>query len=512
MNIRKCALVNSPQSLKNWPLLKMLIASGDLPEIVFYDNTDRQHHDIVRQEKWYHYHTVAMHTLRGKFAWQDMNERSKVKESMFALVGPPASGRSFSALEFVWRWEHAVLDMRGITKRAFFELKTKDIVDYILATPPMLIILIDADKNSGEMRPMLHELAKQNTRMHHRLILLKTEDPTHLPVQGCICYPGSVQDKVKVACWQAPPHLVEKNSIADKRREVFMDMVKPIVEKMRDFTVYVTHKEEFEEMRKNPKLTAEEFTQKLAWLSAITQKRQDKAQDSDDYPTFEASWRNKLPEALSTMLSPPPITTSSSTHKAIPMGTASGDAFTSVCQAIRENDVKPPYAVSLHKAASADKSGMIEIVQPHQRNIVHITVNINVDGTSMVQEQFKEVRQAMVMGAKEMQALKESNEELRGNIQTLEKSNTALRDNIQTINNKLDVLISSGSDSRKRKKCETNKTENQEKEVEEEQPICSKPKCNKHVQERFANGNYKSQCQGCRQHAIDSKEKTTLWP
>jgi hypothetical protein len=362
-----------------------------------------------------------------------------------------------------------VLDMTQMSAKALEVVPIRDLVKFILETPPRCAILVSLDnKNDNEtclqMQKVVTRLSKQQLDIRfRRVVFCVTTSADRLPtgVQSAV-FPGTTDDKVQMLLYRMPPAFVSDEHIVARLR--------PIAEAMVDYSVF------------QPRIwchvvtggTVEDF---LSTLTFQVHRRSDVDLDTtlDTFPSFEAGWRRSFSADLQNKLKPMPDTTCRGIHRVLPAGVSQQDAIKSIQTAL-PLDLTDAYALTVASTATDDQCGSIYITQRTHHVMVNIQCTVDPGIMSQVCSELRTGHRLIA------QELSQTNARL-----------TSLETGFKTEIEILKELIVG---------------EKRPQELDSRQ--CTKKSCINLVDDRFANGRWKKQCPDCIVIANQARKKQRL--
>jgi hypothetical protein len=356
-----------------------------------------------------------------------------------------------------------VLDLTTMAPRALKEIPLREIVQYILDTPPRCAIIVTLDDNEPcHMHKVITWIAKQQLDIRFRRVVFCLSGSVEgLPndIQS-ECFPGTTDDKLQMLLYRVP------EAFADIQR------LRPIATDMTDYAV-------FEHRIWSHVTKCSTIDDFLATLMFQVHRRTtiDLEKTLDKFPSFEASWRRSFSSDLQKRLRPMPDATCRGLHRVVPAGVSQDDAIKSIQTAL-PCDLTDPYALTVSSDAVDDQCGSIVVTQRSH----HIVVNVQcIIDPAILSEVCRELR----TGCREItQELSKNKAEMTDRFELLEKkfeSEIAI----------LKELVLAGGRQR-------------------ESHNCQKRGCKNRVDAQFANGKRRKQCSSCISMANRSRKKGRL--
>jgi len=350
------------------------------------------------------------------------------------------------------------MDLTRLTNKVLEMLPIREMVHFILETPPRCAILVSLELD--KMVKVVQRLSKQQMDLRfRRVVFCLTEDVDRLPggVQHTT-FPGTTDDKLQMLLYRFPAAFT-----------VDPEVLRPIATVLVDYTVFEPRI--WQHVRTSG--TLEEF---LATLTFQVHRRNtlvDLESTLDTFPAFESTWRRSFADDLQRHLTPVPEMTCRALHRVLPVGVSPRDAIKCIQTAI-PRDLTDPYALTVGSDAMDDRCGSICITQPTHHTVIHLQCTID---PGILSEVCKELRQ--------------------GHRNIVQELNT-MRAGFSSIQSEIEVLKALIVGDKPPPTPATLRH-------------CSKRTCAKTVVDRFGNGQLKRQCTTCLTSTRKAKSDARIW-
>jgi hypothetical protein len=382
---------------------------------------------------------------------------------LYGLVGNAYAGARETVYAVAEHQGIPVLDLTTITPRALQDLPIRDLVQYILGTPPRCAILVALDTSSDPTRRMYKVLswfAKQQLDIRFRRVVFCVATTAELLPDGIqsTCFPGSTDDKVQMLLYRVPAAMSA------------LPRLRLVAATMTDYAVFEPRIWQCVETTS----TLDVFLSTLAF-QVHRRSSVDLENTLEDFPSFEASWRRSFSSDLQRSLLPVPDATCRGLHRVVPAGVSHADALKCIQTALPTN-LTDPYALTVASHAVDDQCGSIVISQKTQHMVVHIQCTVDPGILSAVCSELRTGHRLIT------QELSKNKTDMKANF-------VALRGEIESLK---ELLVGTGGE---RKRPHDSKQPLQPLASGENQ--CSKKTCTNRADDRFASGKRKKQCSTC---------------
>jgi len=436
------------------PNLRSLVASGALPTV--------QRHTGKSDETFERALGFGEATLFRKlcalFTREATTDIGLGTHYLYGVIGGPYAGARETIMATAKHQGISVLDLTSIAPKVLEALSIRDLVQYILDTPPRCAILVSLDASTERMKKVVTRLSKDQLDLRFRRVVFCLADTTDRLPDGVQreFFPGSVDDKLQMLMYRCPAVFTED-----------MTRLRPIAEAMTDYSVFQPRI--WKQVATNT--TIEDFLSTLVFQVNRRSSVVDVQSTLETDPSFEGSWRRSFSLVRAKSLEPTPDATCCGIHRVIPAGVSPGDALKCIQSAL-PRDLTSPYAITVGTAAVDDHCGSMVVSQPTQQIVVNIQCVVD---PGILSEVCRELRTGHRLLAQEL-------------------SQTNVR--LTCLQRKMDVLkdlIVQGGTSR-------------ERSCESEPAKCSKRTCTNPVS-HFSNGRRKKQCSSCIAVGTGSKKR-----
>jgi hypothetical protein len=413
--------------------IRVLVATGELPSIQVYEGQcDRRFERALC-----HGTNTKFRVICELFSRDAPTDSGTGEHYVYGMVGSLYGGAHETILAVARHQGIDVLDLTRTAPKVLESLPIRDIVDFILKTPPRCMIIVSLE--SDRMVKVMKRLSKKQMDLRfRRVVFCLTASLDRLPdgAQSTL-FPGTTDDRLQMLMYK-----LASSFTAD------IELLRPIATVMVDYAVF-----EHRIWRNvNTTGTLAEFLSTLTFQVHRRSTIMDVESTLDTFPSFESAWRRSFAGDLQQQLTPTPDTTCRALHRVLPAGVSPRDAIKCIQTAI-PHDLTDPYALTVASEAADDRCGSIYITQPTHHTVVNLQCTID---PGILSEVCRELR--------------------TGHRQIVQELNT-MRDGIEV----LKALIV--GDKRPRDVLSSRQ--------------CSKRTCNKIVEDRFGNGELKRQCRTC---------------
>jgi hypothetical protein len=449
--------------------VRSLVQSGDLPKVT----------SEFGEQKYNEFQRAICSGTQNKFKMvsqlftREMDtEISLGAHLMCGFIGDAYSGARETVYAVAKNHEITILDLTAITEKALHSLPIRDLVRYILDTPPRCAVLLRVACANDRMYKVVKRLARTELKTNNRrVVFCITRDEGYLPTGMRIeSFPGTEDDRIAMLLYRVPTRFVDPVRLCR------------IAKYLQDYAVF------------EPKIqrllcmdgTIDQYFQSLYFqVAKIHAGNADYS--LDDFPSFEVDWRRGLSRNLNKLLVPRPDVTSQSIHRVFPMGVCKMEAI-QCFQSALPPDLTTPYVLTVDSNAIDDKCGRIALTQRTQHIVIDIKCKVD---PGILTEVCRELRAGY-----------------RSVVQELSHTKSDMNAKLSTLHADMDHKISSLHDNMDKKLSTLHeeigslkdilKTGHREKKRSlDENGICNKKSCMNLVTERFSHGGRKRQCISC---------------
>lgn len=418
------------------------MAKGDLPSV----QENQGQCDSVFERALCHGTDTKFSAICALFSRDTPTDIGSGEHYLYGMIGSTYAGARETVLSIARHQGIAVMDLTSITARVLDSLSIRDMVQFIIDTPPRCAILVSME--SDQMMKVAKRLAQQQLDLRfRRVVFCLTSSADRLP-DGVerMTFPGSTDDKLQMLLHRVPAVFT-----ADP------ELLRPIAEVMTDYAVFEPRIWRHVTIGGSIKNFLSTFMYQVLRCTTI-----DLESTLDTFPSFESGWRRSFAMDLQKQLKPAPDATCRGLHRVLPAGVSHQDAIKCIQTAI-PNDLTDSYALTVASSAVDDQCGSICITQPTHHVVVHLQCSID---PGILSEVCRELR----VGHRQL------TQELVRNKHEMIDGFSSLRSEIE----KLKELI-----VRDKQSSSTSNT------------VCSKRTCCNIVDETFGNGKVKRQCRKC---------------
>jgi hypothetical protein len=336
-----------------------------LPTVVS-QYTDVNRKDGVFQQAFCRSPSTLLRQVANSFNWEADTDIGMGSHYLVELVGSAYTGGSLSVRMVTKHHAIPLLDLSCVSEHQLETYTIRDLVKYMLATPPRCALMVDLTRDpDGIMHKVIKRIGSTQMDLRYRRVIfcLVLEpgrlDTPHPPLS----FPGTVNDRMGLLLYRIPAHITKMDG-AD-------DGLQRLAKQMQDYSLFEPS------VWKCVKTdgTLDEFLSTSVYQVIRRNMDTNDRTLQDDFPSFEVPWRRALATTLQQSLVPPPEMTSSCLHRVVPVGVSSEDALHSIQVAMPE--VQDPYSITVVTEAVDDTCGSIAITQPFQFTVVNITCTVD---------------------------------------------------------------------------------------------------------------------------------------
>jgi hypothetical protein len=421
--------------------IRALVARGDLPSIQNHQGQC----DSIFERALCHGVNTKFRAICALFTRDTPTDMGPGEHYLYGMVGSTYAGAHETIMAIARHQGIAVMDLTGITARVLEALTIRDIVQFIMDTPPRCAILLSME--STRMMKVVKRMAKQQVDLRFRRVVFCLASSTERLPDGVesMIFPGSTDDKIQMLLCKVPVLFT-----ADS------DRLRPIAKVMTDYSVFEPRIWCHVETSGNIQNFLSTFMFQVNRCTTI-----DVEHTLDIFPSFESGWRRSFAMDLQKQLIPAPDATCRALHSVLPAGVSPQDAIKCIQTAI-PNDLTDPYALPVASSAVDDRCGSICITQPTHHVVVHVKCVID---PAILSEVCRELRighrqltQELVKNKHEMidgfSSLRFEIEKLKEWIEKKQYSSTSNRTcSKRTCCNVVDDTFGSGKTKRQCRKC-----------------------------------------------------------
>jgi len=423
--------------------------------------------------------TSKFRTIYNLFVREVPTDMGRGTHYLYGLVGSAYAGARETVYAVAEHQGLSVLDLTTIRPRALQGLPIRDLVKYILTTPPRCAILVALDADSTHrMHKVLAWFAKQQLDIRYRRVVFCLSTTAEVLPEGIQStgFPGSTNDKVQMLLFRVP------TAVADLPR------LRRIAQTMTDYAVL-----EPRLWRLVDKTSTLDVLLSTLAFQVHCRSHVDVEPTLDSFPSFEAGWRRRFSADLQCRLRPPPKATCQGLHRVVPAGVSPEEALRCIQTALPP-DLTDSYALTVASHAVDDQGGSIVISQKTQHLVVTIQCTVDPGILSAVCSELRTGHRLMT------QELSKNKVEMTDSLTALNGLVTSLQGEIQSLK---DLLV------RVRDRGEKKDRERAEPPTGPCDSECSKKTCTNPVRALFVNGKRKKQCSTCIAIGNRSRRSTT---
>lgn len=446
---------------------RALMASGELPAVMYDDDAEVRHDHHVFQQALCHRPDNMFQRLARLFARIPETDVGPGSQYLCGLIGQPYTGARATVYALATHFNIPILDMTVVTGPTLQSLTIREIIQHITDTPPRCVILIDMAEE--RMQKVIRRMSTTAMDIRsHRVVFCLTMDEMQLPTDvHREHFPGTIDDKIAMLMYRIPMEFVDP------------DRLRAIAASMHDYAVF--EPKIWDLIRKD---SADVF---FSTLQFQVMRRARFVEDTalDDFPSFETQWRRSLCRELQQALVPSPDSTSLDIHRVLPAGVSSVDAIKCFQTALPANLVHP-YALTVSTESSDSTCGSILITQETVRIIVNIHCNVD---PGILVDVCRELRSGHRTMVRELALTKsEMTKELGRTKMEMADQLGSLRSELSSLSD----LIRSGK---------------RPFVVPADETQCTKKSCTNQITEQFQSGRLKKQCSACNSQSNRSRRR-----